>query len=154
MEDFKVTGQQIVEAARSLVNLPYVHQGRSANTGADCVGFLKLVAEKLGYPYEISDSVTYKRKPSYKDLLTHLRANMTEIELSEVGVGDVILMRALGGGEPVHVAICSSMETDYLNGKEPMLVHAIEKDKKVIEQPQRIYKNWFVKGFRIKGLVK
>lgn len=154
MAKYSVTRQQIVEAARELIRLPFVHQGRSDETGADCVGILKAIAEKIGYPYEITDKVTYKRVPSYKDLLEHLRANMKEIKLSKVGVGDVILMRPPGSRQPMHVAICSSTESDSLHGKEPMMIHALNNGEvqRVVEQPQRIYKDGFVKGFRVKGL--
>lgn len=43
-----VTKEEIVEYAKTLVGIPYVHLGRSEKNGVDCVGMLRLVANRFG----------------------------------------------------------------------------------------------------------
>ena len=147
--EYTVTRQQIVTAAESMLGLPFVHQGRSAETGVDCVGLLVVMGRLIGYP-EITDVEGYRRTPSAQVIREVLGQNCDEIPLEEVGVGDIWLMR-MGGIKPRHAAICRSLENDAKAGKEPMLIHAAKDGVKV--EPLRNYpQSWFVAGFRVRGL--
>lgn len=141
---YQVTREQIVTEARSLLGVPFLHQGRNPQLGLDCVGLCVEIARRVDYP-EIIDLEAYKRTPSASDLLELLRANLDEIDLSEVGIGDVYLMK-MGGAKPRHVAIKTS---------EKEMVHALSSlsIKRVIEQNISLYRPEFVRGFRLRGLV-
>jgi cell wall-associated NlpC family hydrolase len=144
MDSFSVTRQEIVDAARSLLGTPFVHQGRTAR-GVDCVGLLVLVGQMIDYP-KIVDLKTYKRVPSASVLENLLSQNADEISLDSIGIGDFILMRIPGGLKPRHVAVVSENDS---------MIHALNNGyvQKVVEQPQRTYRDWFVKGFRVRGLI-
>lgn len=47
--------QQIIEVARSIIDTPYVHQGRVKGVGVDCIGTILIVARELNLTdFEIS----------------------------------------------------------------------------------------------------
>ena len=56
-----IQAQEVVQAARKLINTPFIHQGRLPGVGVDCIGLPILVAKalKLG-DYDRSD---YRRYP-------------------------------------------------------------------------------------------
>lgn len=147
------TREDIVKAARSLLGTRFRHQGRSPETGVDCVGFLVAIARIIDYPFEIYDLREYRRTPQPSVLIPLLGKNMLEIPLEDVGVGDVYLMTA-GGRKPRHTAIKATDVTDYERGKVPTLIHALNKPgvNRVVEHPVSQWEQGFVKGYRLKGL--
>lgn len=149
---YSVTRRRIVNAAEALLGVKYLHQGRDAATGIDCVGLLVLVGKRIRYP-EIFDLEDYRRVPSASKLIEMLRANLDEIPLSEVRAGDIYLMR-LGGRKPRHTAIRVSDETDLLKGVEPMIVHALGTPNvmAVTKSKVRDFEQGFTHGFRVRGL--
>ena len=105
--------QKIVDAARSMLGVPFVHQGRSPR-GVDCVGLLVLVARQLGMRYR--DNTTYGRCPNPRQLTDALSASC--VQVAEVNAqhtpddvwklaqpGDVIAFWTARAGLPQHVAI-------------------------------------------------
>lgn len=144
------TRQQVADTAMSLVNVPFRHQGRDVATGIDCVGLPYIIAVMLDYPHR-KDIEGYRRVPSANDIRETLRANCDEIDVSEVKVGDIYLMR-FGGIKPRHVAVKVSDETDLARGIEPMLVHAKASAGKVVVEPIRQWTKDFVCGFRMRGI--
>lgn len=150
---FKVTRQQIVDEALKLLNVPFRHQGRDPKTGIDCVGLPYVVGASLGYPF-LNDIKGYRRVPSADDIRQTLRSNCDEIPVSDIGIGDIILMR-MGGIKPRHCAIQVSDTLDLVRGLEPMMIHAkgIGPRGKVVVEPIRQWKDQFVCGFRLRGLV-
>lgn len=147
--EYTVTRQQILTAAESMIGLPFIHQGRSAETGVDCVGLLVVMGRLIGYP-EIQDVEGYRRTPSAQVIRQVLGQNCDEIPLDEVREGDIWLMR-MGGIKPRHVAICQSLAYDPKVGKEPMLLHASKEGVK-LEPVRNFPASWFVAGFRVRGL--
>lgn len=150
---YQVTRQEIIDAAHSLLGVPFLHQGRNPETGLDCIGLCVEVAKRIGYP-EIHDLEAYKRTPSANDLLELLRLNLDEIDLSEVRAGDIYLSK-MGGAKPRHVMIRVSDELDIEKGIQPTLIHALnnEQTHRVIKQPVSVYKTDLVRGFRMRGLI-
>lgn len=144
----------MIDAARSLVGVPFIHQGRSAASGLDCVGMIIVLGHLIKYPHEIADVEGYARTPSAGKLLEMMNKNLDEIPLSEVRAGDIYLMR-VGGIKPRHTAVRVSDELDIVNGKEPTMVHALNRGRmnRVVEHRCRQWQQGFVKGFRIRGLI-
>lgn len=150
MNAYSVTRKQILDAASTMIGLPFVHQGRSAATGVDCVGLLAVMLEMVGYP-GIYDVEGYRRTPSAKVIRETLELNFDSIPVGEVGPGDIYLMR-VNGIKPRHASICYSVDCDPIKGKEPMVLHATR--ERVRLEPKRNFpEGWFVAGFRLKGLV-
>jgi hypothetical protein len=148
-----ISRENIVAAARELIGVPYLHQGRDTRTGIDCVGLLVLIGQKIGYE-EIHDLADYRRVPSSSTLLEFLNKNLEEVPLNEIQAGDFLLL-TLGGRKARHTAVISSLQIDLAKGKEPMLIHALNDGNitRVIEQPIKRWQHLFVKGFQAKGLI-
>lgn len=107
----------IYEKALSYVGVPYRHQGRSAETGCDCLGFLILTLE------DIVDIPEALQLPSYspswiehrKDdpLIDGISEYLSPRNVRQVEIGDVLIFRMrkdmpakhcafLGDGKLVH----------------------------------------------------
>ena len=150
---YTVQREEVVEAARSLLGVPFVHQGRDARLGVDCVGLLVVIGQTINYP-RIVDAPNYKRTPSAAVLESVLLDNADEIPLEAASLGDFILMR-MGGRKPRHVAVITNLQTDAVRGVEPTILHALCSGaiRRVVEQPVRQWETEFVKAYRIRGLI-
>lgn len=134
------TRKQIVEAAEKFLGLRFVHQGRSAETGVDCVGLLVLIGKEIGYP-EIHDVEGYRRVPRPEVIREVLAKNCDEIPLEDAKPGDFYFMR-YEGRIPRHAAVIYS---------EDSLLHA-SKDGVRIEPKSNFPDNWFMNAYRVRGL--
>ena len=140
MSDFSVTRKEILAAAESLRGQRFVHQGRN-DVGVDCVGFLRVIAEKIGLP-DVEDLTDYKRQPQPEVLWKYLLKSCAEIPISEARPGDVFFMR-LHSPKPRHTAMLFD---------EKNIIHASEKG--VRTQPISDFpKEWFCRAVRIRGVV-
>lgn len=120
------TGADVTAAARSFLNVPFRHQGRSRD-GIDCVGLVTFgVARALGLSgYDVS---TYRRYPkAIGDVLIEdeCAREMTEIDPAEMRPGDVALFWY---GHTRHLAVVADYHAGGLS-----IVHAYEPAGKVIE---------------------
>lgn len=143
--NYRVTREEIVKAAETMLGLPFLHQGRNPEVGVDCVGLLVVMGRLINYP-ELVDAEAYRRTPSALVIREVLEANCDEIPLDEVGIGDIYLMRT-GGIKPRHTAIVY----DDVDG-ERYIIHASRSGVK-IERKDNYSAAWFVAGFRVRGLV-
>lgn len=66
------TPDDIVNAARTFLEVPYQHNGRNPLHGLDCVGLHAVTAKKIAYP--IIDVPTYSHKPDGR-LIERLAVN-------------------------------------------------------------------------------
>lgn len=147
---YSITRKEIIDAAATMLGLPFVHQGRSGTAGVDCVGLLVVMGQLIGYP-EIFDVEGYRRTPSANVIRETLQKNMDEIPLEEARVGDVFLMRT-GGIKPRHAAIFFSDQTDEERGIRPQILHAAPKGVK-LDAMGIFPKSWFVAAFRVRGVI-
>ena len=147
-----VTREQIIESARSLLGIRFLHQGRDPQTGLDCVGFWAEVLKRSGIQ-RIYDLDAYKRVPSHSVLRSYIEKNFEPIELEEARRADCLLMR-LGGAKPRHVALISDDTIDYKQGREPQIIHALSQGNinRVIEQPLSRYVSGVVAAFRVPNI--
>ena len=133
---------EIVGFARECINTPFRHQGRVCGYGEkfgdkycgglDCAGVIIHCAKKLGI--EHADMQGYPRLP-YKNMLQDFldaQPNLTKVPISEMGEGDVILMRIKAA--PQHLGIYAG------NG---YMIHAYEEIEKTALQ--RIDDVWLKK---------
>lgn len=144
MSKFKVKRNEIIEAAETMLGLPFLHQGRNPDIGVDCVGLLVVMGSKIGYP-DLVDAEAYKRTPSSAVIKSVLAQNCDEIPLGEAGVGDIYLMR-MGGIKPRHTAIVY----DDIDG-ERFIIHASKRGVKV-ERKDNYPAPWYVAAYRVRGL--
>jgi cell wall-associated NlpC family hydrolase len=145
---FKITRNEIIEIAKSYIGLPFVHQGRSKDTGVDCVGLLVCLGQEMGYP-DLKDAEAYRRIPSANVIRSILGQNCDEISVEEAKEGDIYLMR-LGGIKPRHAAIL--YYDDRYDG-EPCLIHATKRGVRI--EAKRAYPDhWFVGAYRVRGIIE
>lgn len=137
---YQVSRQQIVETAKSFLGYKFQHQARGENNSVDCVGLLVCIGEKLNYP-NIIDRNDYRRIPKAEEIKEVLKANCDEISKDDVLHGDFYLMR-LHSAKARHVAILID---------ENKILHA-SKNGVIIEDKNNYPENWFVAGFRLKGV--
>ena len=98
-----VTRAEVVEAARSLIGMPWVHQGRNEH-GIDCLGLVVTLCRR----FDLSDyDITgYSRRPDTAAFLAHLRAGGgVPIPINAAVDGDVMAFRT--ARFPCHVGILS-----------------------------------------------
>ena len=135
--------QQIVEAAREYINVPWQHQGRNFE-GIDCIGLLVQVGIKLGYkPMDITDySIFYSPAVLIKAFIDN---GCKKIIKTRIVSGDMIIINI--GKAPMHVGILSMK-----NGIRH-IIHAYRPAKKVREEEiYPILENRFRFGFTYPGL--
>jgi len=137
----------IVNTARLTLGARWIHQGRCPKTGMDCLGVLIYVGNKIGY-FDKFNYTGYKREPDGILLLEELRRYLTEIHVTELGKGDVAVIKFPWNTLPRHVGIIG-----YSN-KELSIIHSL-RDKtigKVVEQPFRRWRPYTCNAFRFNGL--
>ncbi len=139
------TRAQIIEAARSLVGVRYVHQGRST-AGIDCIGLLHRVASMLGEAPH--DFLEYGERPRPDVLLKHAAIGLVEIPVEDATGGDGLLFYfkkdKAGEKVPQHFGI----KTD-----DGTFIHAFAKLGKVIEQTLgAFWSRRVVKAYRFRGV--
>lgn len=108
---------KIVEAARTLIGTPFIHQGRG-KSGLDCVGVAVATLALCGY--EIDDVKGYPKTPI--GVLQGVIEGQTGVtKVKDPEPGDFLLMRFKQ--EPQHVAVYA--------GKT--IIHSYEVVGKVVE---------------------
>lgn len=97
------TAAAFIQAARSLVGTPYVHQGRlpGPHGGLDCSGLVLSAGEALGLVYP--PTPPYPRIPSAAQLSEVLRSRCEEAD--GPAPGRIVQMVPPRCREPIHLAI-------------------------------------------------
>ena len=116
--------QQIVEAAREYIGVPWQHQGRTF-FGIDCVGLLIQTGIKIGYnPLDITDySEFYDPDILIKAFLKNGCRKMIKTKAVS---GDIMIINV--GKAPLHVGILS-MKADIRH-----IIHAHRATERVREE--------------------
>lgn len=118
--------QDVIDAAREVLETPFRHQGRVPGLGLDCAGVLAHCLDRLGLPYD--DEQGYPRTPYDGQLERNLDAqpSLRQIPVSDVVGGDVLLMRMKSA--PQHIAIHAGL----IQGLT-YIIHGSEEHGKVAE---------------------
>lgn len=131
MQNKKMNKIDFVKEARSYLNTPFVHAGRS-KFGMDCVGLITVVANELGIMDY--DNIEYGGVVEEAVLKANIERYGYEIPFTEIDIGDTVL---LGTQEYAHhVAIVTSLN--------PLsIIHASPTIGKVVEH--RFDERWMKK---------
>lgn len=115
-----VTKEEVLKVARTWINTPYRHQGRSRK-GVDCGGFLICLGRELGVDL-LEPSVEYSMSPDPQLILKGLLDNCYLIpNINNRQPGDIIHFSF--AGEPRHVGLSTDIG----------VIHSWAKPKKVVE---------------------
>jgi cell wall-associated NlpC family hydrolase len=116
----------IIQAAKELVGVPYKHQGRN-RVGLDCAGLVIVVARSLGIID--MDTTAYSRRPNVQEFTkAMLRAGCRQLPFGEHRHGDIL--RFNSSGWPVHIGYYEIDE----KGAE-WYIHAYLPHRKVTRDP-------------------
>lgn len=121
--------QELVEAARKYIGVPFRHRGRD-KTGIDCGGLV--IASLRDCGYDPPDMKVYGREPhkdGLRDFLTQGIGPGAKRQARWPAVGDVVLI-AFDGKNPQHVALVGNHPLG--NGKQT-LIHSYGGVGKVVE---------------------
>jgi cell wall-associated NlpC family hydrolase len=122
------TRQQLMDIARSYIDVPFHHQGRSRG-GLDCIGLIVVPAQTLGIV--VKDQKGYSRQANPMMLRHHMGDSLDRIgdDLSCAVPGDILLFHADGHPDiPLHVGLL----TEWVNGGYGLL-HAYYDNGRVTE---------------------
>ena len=134
-----MTGQEIVEKAREMLDVPFHHQGHSL-FGTDCAGVVRWVHREMGFGS--IDVEAYERQPDGKTLMALMQLYGTEIPKDSAENGDVLVFRI--SSRPQHLGI----KTDV------GILHAYERYGKVTEHSLvGAWPRLIVAAFRFPGVV-
>jgi cell wall-associated NlpC family hydrolase len=111
----------IVEAARSLINTPYQHQGRTPQKGLDCLGVVILTAKIAGVIDRDFDFLGYSRSGNG---LLQVEIERYCAEWTELTEGAIALFDL--DGRPNHCGIISRGEGRRQTAEGFNLIHAYE----------------------------
>jgi len=138
-----ITGEMLVEQARTWIGTPYHHAARAKGAGVDCVGLIVGAARELGVSVP-SDTTSYGRG----DNLALMHAGLSEFcDCFESGLvpdrqpGDILIFR--GGSILHHIALYCGLKDSGLkdsglkdSGDEAeTMIHVYNTVGKVVEQP-------------------
>ena len=115
-----VQSREIVKTARTLINTPYHHQGRTPGVGIDCIGVVITVGHQLNlFDYDYSN---YTREADGK-LLTLVEKHCVKLPKLTEGAIAVFKLSAI----PHHVGIISKFRGNW------GLIHAYQNVGRVRE---------------------
>lgn len=109
------------------VGVPYRHQGRSKDTGVDCLGLLTLIGGKCGFTtYDTKD---YDANPNPETMRLELKRHLLEIPSSDIRPADILHLNYFKGA--THLALV---------GFDNTMIHAYNVSGKVVHHT--IDKKW------------
>lgn len=136
----------IIILARSAIGTPFRHQGRDVGKGLDCAGLLTHILRELGIDHK--DRTGYARMPSGGQIETALEDHVSigviyRIQLSEMQLGDFVLMKFEGENASRHLGVCAGNT----------LIHAWAIARKVCEHDfDDMWKRRVTRAYRLVGL--
>lgn len=151
-----ISQQQVVDCARSYLDTPFSHAGRSKGKAMDCVGLPLMIAGDLGVldtsglPIHGNMYTAYTPQPVNNIVLDLCRKHLVRVAVPNKQPGDVLVIRIFGStqGTPCHVGIY----TGVVNGR-PNILHAYTGVGRVCEHPiDPKWERFIVAAFRFPGV--
>lgn len=121
------TRTEIVVTARTWIDTPFAHQGRTKGVQCDCAGLPIGVARERRIVAPDFDVTGYPPQPDGVTMIAHCRAYLVEIDPAAARFGDVLLLYF--DSRPRHLGILAPYRYD---GRS--LIHA----SNVIDNPRVI----------------
>lgn len=127
----------LIEEARTWINTPFRHQGRSRK-GVDCIGYLAASANRFGANVELPTDYSLDVDPvRFKN---DLKKHFEEIPLSRAIWGDLIVVRYQG--KSTHLVLRTPEG----------IIHASRQYRKVVEHGfEGDWKRGAIMAFRLPG---
>ena len=144
-EQSESISDRIIAEARSMIGLPFHHQGRDSAIGVDCRGLLLVIADRLGYQHADWRN-DYAREPNPQEFRAALETDLVLLpSIEDALLGDVFLIR-FPRQKPEEATHCAVLAEGPF---ESMLIHSFAGDYagKVLEEPRRRWEPYLVAAF-------
>lgn len=138
-----MTPIEYIESARTMLGVPFKHQGRHERAGLDCAGLAVVAATRLGVP--VHDFRAYQRIPEVSDFSATLDMNADKVPRGEERPGDIGVFQF--AHNPQHMTILTMVAPRY------RIIHAYGPMGKVVEHD--LDATWMarlVSFHRVKGM--
>ncbi len=130
--------KSVCEKAKSLVGVPYHHQGRNQEHGLDCIGLVLAALSVTGIQFSIPQN--YTRNPRPKLIFENIERYCDKVE-SGIEPADILVMRLYK--QPQHLGV-------YVGSNE--IVHSyLEAGKVVIHEITPYFKTRIYSVYRLKS---
>lgn len=132
----EITGAAIAAAARSLVGIPFSHQGRDPNDGLDCAGVLVATFAELGVELK-EERPTYRKLPDEDYVRSCLARNFAERLESPrlMSSGNILHLKFNRDRAARHLAIVTFLAPGH--EFDCLVVHSTRLNGRVTEEPLR-----------------
>lgn len=114
----------IVTIARSWLGTPYADHQCTKGVATDCIGFIKGVADELGYPFELEN---YNHLPTGDQLIHELDRLLIRVYTEIPAPGDILCFKTSFKGLPTHLGIASEIDG------RPCVIEADSRVGKIVE---------------------
>jgi len=118
--------------ARSYLNTPFMHQGRTPGVGLDCAGLIICTGREMGFLAADFDVSNYAQQPDRDSIVKACDQHLVRVSKDKAQPGDVIVIA--WDRWPQHLGI---MGTYALHADHRTLIHAFmrpgEKTARVVE---------------------
>ncbi len=124
------TRDAVVARARGLLGVRFIHQGRDATHGLDCLGLLMVVSQGCGIRFgEVMPMALDRRDYGSRPDAVMLEARLRQwlMPVADMQAADVLLLRVQGA--PQHLALVSDYPQEGTFG----MIHAYAPARKVVE---------------------
>ncbi len=125
------TREEVVATARAWIGTPFREQCHMRGEGADCVGYIRGVADEIG-DLPAGFNIVYKQAPDRRRMQRECDKVLRPVLVEQMQPGDVVLIQTVK--EPHHMGIL----VDYRDGFG--IVHALKARGKVVEH--RLDSKW------------
>lgn len=141
-----ITGDEIVNQARTWLGTPWHHAARCKGVGVDCGGLIVGALQEVGYP--VRDMLNYDLGDNIEAMLTHIGSHADAVPEGEAAcAGDILVMR----GKLMYNHCGFYTVTPEGDGG---LLHAWRTPGKVVEHPlDGAWEKWTEAVFRLRGTV-
>jgi cell wall-associated NlpC family hydrolase len=137
----------IVEAARTFLGVPWVHQGRTT-AGMDCCGFIVEAAIKAGAVPDVEFEQDYRREENGERMLALLKDYLEAVpDAEDARPGDVLALcdeQLKRPDVPRHLIILTQLEP-YWKGIHAS-AHGVREHRLDILFKRRVHSVWRVRG--------
>lgn len=106
----------IAEAAESMVGTPFVHEGRVAGVGLDCVGLVHAACMQAGSA--VQDFRGYDRMPDPRVLDSEMAARFRRIPPESARRGDIVVIGGKSSARHVGILISPDRMVEARGGRE------------------------------------
>ena len=141
-----VTGDQLIDCARTYINTPWRHAQKVKGLGIDCAQLIAAVLQEVGVP--VVDKLDYSKHDEFNTLITTIELYCNRLDDGViVEKGDILIFRSLCQEKKIYNHV------GFYTGKSFIHAYADPAYKRVIEERlSETWKSYVIYAYRYKCL--